>query len=152
MCKHIMLVDRALWCFVNHWLQSYTSALLQWHWGNRMFHDDITKGKHFPRYWPYGDRWIPLTKTSDAELGCLFDLRLNKRLNKQSRRRWFETQPRSLWRHCNIENATFLCDPGQHVLKWLPGMTDLKSISKVWTWLIWTPRTPLLLWSVIIQT
>ena len=33
--------------------------------------------------------------------GVLFDLRLNKQLSKQSRRRWFETQSRSLWRHCN---------------------------------------------------
>ena len=31
-----------------------------------------------------------------------FDLRLNKRLSKQSRRRWFETPSRSLWRHCNV--------------------------------------------------
>ena len=30
-----------------------------------------------------------------------FDLRLNKRWSKQSRRRWFETPSRSLWRHCN---------------------------------------------------
>ena len=32
----------------------------------------------------------------------LCDLRLNKRLSKQSRRRWFETQSLSLWRHCNV--------------------------------------------------
>ena len=32
--------------------------------------------------------------------GC-FDLRLNKWLNKQSRRRWFETTSCSLWRHFN---------------------------------------------------
>ena len=31
-----------------------------------------------------------------------FDLHLNKRLSKQSRRRWFETSLRSLWRHCNV--------------------------------------------------
>ena len=31
-----------------------------------------------------------------------FYLRLNKRLTKQSRSRWFVTPPRSLWRHCNI--------------------------------------------------
>ena len=31
-----------------------------------------------------------------------FDLRLNKRLSKQSRRWWFETPSRSLWRHCNL--------------------------------------------------
>ena len=30
-----------------------------------------------------------------------FDLRLTKRLSKQSRRRWFETPSRSLWRDCN---------------------------------------------------
>ena len=31
-----------------------------------------------------------------------FDLHLNKRLIKQSWRRWFETQSSSLWRHCNV--------------------------------------------------
>ena len=31
-----------------------------------------------------------------------FDLRLSKRLSKQSRRRWFETPWRSLWRHWNV--------------------------------------------------
>ena len=30
-----------------------------------------------------------------------FDLPLNKRLSKESRRRRFETPPRSLWHHCN---------------------------------------------------
>ena len=30
-----------------------------------------------------------------------FDVSLNKRLNKQARRRWFETPSRSLWRRCN---------------------------------------------------
>ena len=48
-----------------------------------------------------GHRWIPLTKASDAELWCFFDLRLNKRLSKQSRLWWFETPSRSLWRQCN---------------------------------------------------
>ena len=31
-----------------------------------------------------------------------FDLCLDKRLNKQSKRRWFKTPSRSLWRHCNV--------------------------------------------------
>ena len=34
-------------------------------------------------------------------LDVFFDLRLNKRFNKQSRRRWFETPSLSLWCHCN---------------------------------------------------
>ena len=38
-----------------------------------------------------------LTKASDV----FFDLCLNKRLIKQSKRRWFETPLRSLWRHCD---------------------------------------------------
>ena len=33
-----------------------------------------------------------------------FDLRLNKRLSEQSRRRWFETPSRSWWCHCNVKN------------------------------------------------
>ena len=47
-----------------------------------------------------GHRCIPLTKTSDTDV--FFDLRLNKRLSQQSRHRLFETQSRSLWRHCNV--------------------------------------------------
>ena len=31
-----------------------------------------------------------------------FALSLNKRLSKHSKRRWFETPSRSLWRHCNV--------------------------------------------------
>ena len=49
-----------------------------------------------------GHRWIPLTKASDVELWCFFDVRLNKRLNKQSWGWWFEMPPRSLWRHHNV--------------------------------------------------
>ena len=39
----------------------------------------------------------PVTPSFDT----FFDLRLNKRLNKQSRRSRFETPSRSLWRHRN---------------------------------------------------
>ena len=48
-----------------------------------------------------GHRWIPRTKAYDVELWCFFDLRLNKRLSKQSWGSWFETPSRTLWRHCN---------------------------------------------------
>ena len=47
-----------------------------------------------------GHQRIPL-KASDVELWCFLDLHLNKRLSKQSRRRWFETPSLPLWRHCN---------------------------------------------------
>ena len=49
-----------------------------------------------------GHRWIPRTKASDAELcfDVFFDLRLKKRLSKQSWGWWFGTPSRPLWRHC----------------------------------------------------
>ena len=40
----------------------------------------------------------PVTWSFDV----FFDLRRNKWLSKQSRRRWFETPSRSLWDHCNV--------------------------------------------------
>ena len=39
----------------------------------------------------------PVTRSFDV----FFDLRLNKRLSKQSWSWWFETPSSSLWRHCN---------------------------------------------------
>ena len=41
---------------------------------------------------------MPVTRSFDV----FFDLRLNKRLSKHSRRLWFSTPSRSLWRHCNV--------------------------------------------------
>ena len=46
----------------------------------------------------------PVTRSFDV----FFDLRRNKRLRKQWRRRWFETLLRSLWRHCNVKLVWFL--------------------------------------------
>ena len=40
----------------------------------------------------------PVTRSFDV----LFDLRLDGRLIKQSRGRWFETSSRPLWRHSNV--------------------------------------------------
>ena len=39
----------------------------------------------------------PVTRSFDI----FFDMRLNKRMSKQSWGWWFETPSRSLWRHCN---------------------------------------------------
>ena len=49
-------------------------------------------------------RWIPRTKQRPVtrSFDVFFDLRLNKRLSKQSWGWWFDTPSRSLWRHCNI--------------------------------------------------
>ena len=67
-------------------------------------HDDVIKWKHFPRYWPFVrgiHRWPVNSPHKGQWHGALmffFDLRLNKRLSKQWRRRWFETPSRSLCR------------------------------------------------------
>ena len=90
--------------------------------------DGVIKWEHFPRYWPFvrgihrspvifhaqkpvtlaicaGNSPVPgefpaqrhVTRSFDV----FFDLRLNKRLSKQSWGWWFEAPSRSLWRHCN---------------------------------------------------
>ena len=44
---------------------------------------------------------FPSKRPVTRSFGVFFDLRLNKWLNKQSRRRWSETS--SLWRHYNVQ-------------------------------------------------
>ena len=63
-----------------------------------------------------GYRWIPAQRPVTRSFDVFFDLRLNKRLNKQSRGWWFETPSSPLWRHCNDNriNSSFL--GGQHRL------------------------------------
>ena len=86
---------------------------------------DVIKWRHFPRYWPFvrgiqRSLIIPITKTSDAELWCfhwslMFSWRLNKELSKKSRRRWYETPSRSLWRYCN-QSDVYVASPSWYVL------------------------------------
>ena len=49
-----------------------------------------------------GHRWIPSQRLVTRSFDVFFDLRLNKRLSKQSWCWWFDTSSRSLWRHCNV--------------------------------------------------
>ena len=77
------------------------------------YHDDVIKWGHFPRYWALwgestGGRWFPSQTPMTWSFDVFFDLHLNKRLSKQSRRWWFETPSHSLWRHCN-DNLIFEC-------------------------------------------
>ena len=65
---------------------------------------DVIKWKHFPRYWPFvreftGPGEFPAQRPVTRSFEVFFDLRLNKRLSKQSWGWWFETLPRPLWRH-----------------------------------------------------
>ena len=49
---------------------------------------------------------FPPQRQVTRSFDVFFDLRLNKRLSIQSIGRWFETPPRSLWRHCNDDPAS----------------------------------------------
>ena len=60
-----------------------------------------------------GYQWIPSQRPVTRSFDVVFDLRLNKRLSKQSRSRWFEMPSCSLWRHCNGHND------------WMPGGTNM---------------------------
>ena len=57
-------------------------------------HDGVIKWKHFSRYWPFVrvTCGFPSQRPVMLSFGVFFDLRLNKRLGKQSGRRWFETR------------------------------------------------------------
>ena len=48
---------------------------------------------------------FPAQRAVTRSFDVFFDLRLNKRLSKQSWGWWFETLPRPLWLHCNILSA-----------------------------------------------
>ena len=45
---------------------------------------------------------FPAQRPVTRSFGVFFDLRLNKRLSKQSWGWWFETPSCSLWRHCKV--------------------------------------------------
>ena len=70
----------------------------------------------------------PVTRSFDVS----FDLRLNKRLRKQSWGWWFETLSRPLWRHCN-ENWVVSIETKENIKTLLPfvrGTTGRR-------WLLW---------------
>ena len=46
---------------------------------------------------------FPSQRPGTRSFDVFFDLRLNKRLSKQSKRRWFETPSRSLLHNCNVD-------------------------------------------------
>ena len=100
------------------------------------------KREHFPRYWPFYEGnplatgGFPSQRLMTRSFDVFCDLRLNKRLRKQSRRRWFKTRSCSLWRHrIGLVNYLlsmysyargFLCT-SSHVLLWrcwLPWLWD----------------------------
>ena len=66
---------------------------------------------------------FPSQRSVTRIFDVFFDLRLNKRLNKESRRRWFEMSSRSLWRHCYwyhslVQSPTNISSQSTHRAVW----------------------------------
>ena len=72
----------------------------------------------------------PVTRSFDV----FFDLHLNKQLNKQSRRWWFETPSRSLWRHCNEKGRKLRRGPCRLFLGRFGGSTSWQDSWTVGWW------------------
>ena len=74
-------------------------------------HGDFIKWKHFPNYWPFVREKPPVTGGFPSQrpvmwnFDVFFDLCLNKWLNKQSRRWWFEMPSHSLCHYNMITSA-----------------------------------------------
>ena len=86
------------WWYVRNWTVTRMRILLSW-WRHQLETFSallaICAGN-----WPVHGEFpvqMPVTQSCDV----LFDLRLNKRLSKQSWGWWFETLSRPLWRHRN---------------------------------------------------
>ena len=94
----IKISSHTIWPFKTRFEWYWTSCVIQC----KTSYDEIIQWKRFPRYWPFvrGIPQRPVTQSFDV----FFDLRLNKRLSKPSRRWWFSTPSRTLWRHCNCKS------------------------------------------------
>ena len=68
---------------------------------------------------------FPAQRPVARSLDVCFDLRLNKRLSKQSWGWWFETQSRPLWRHCNDSIHTSYSIPTVYPKKYAHGFVVL---------------------------
>ena len=100
---------------VNFWFSSFVcecnfdqvvDSCVFFHSRKMCLHYDVIKWNHFHVTGPSwgestGHCWIPSQRPVTRSFAVFFNLRLNKRLNKQSRRWWFGMPLHSLWRHCN---------------------------------------------------
>ena len=81
----------------------------------------------------FRDNAGPVTKSFEV----FFDPRMNKRFSKQTRRRWFETPSRLLWRNCNdMVCAVMLTINFHHIVtvasphQWTPWRLSLPSTQR----------------------
>ena len=93
-------------------------------------HEDVIKMETFPRYWTFVRiiHWSPVNSPHKwpvtLSFDIFFDLRLNKRLSKQSWGWWFETLSRPLWCHHNDTTKV----PPLHIRE-MGGPSDIASLA-----------------------
>ena len=68
-----------------------------------LIHDDVIKWTHFRVTGHLCGEFTGVQRPVTRNFDVFFDLRLNKRLRKQSWCWWLETLSRPLWRHCNAK-------------------------------------------------
>ena len=74
---------------------------------------------------------FPAQRSVTRSFDVFFDLRLNKRLSKQSRGWWFETPSRSSWRHCNVGHiSNFTLEVTKHKIWNVTTIWKIYSISR----------------------
>ena len=103
---HVMHFDIWLWL---EYYQIYlliicipTSGLTE----AAQYRDDVIKWKHFPRYWPFvsgihRSTVVTSQRPATRSFEVFFDVLLNRRPSKQSRRWWFVTPSSSMWFQSN---------------------------------------------------
>ena len=84
-----------------------------------------------------GRRWILLARASNAEHWFFFICAFNKRITKQSWRRWNETPSCSLWRHCNDKSTLGWHENGHPLKGVLSYRVADKKIRDPFTYRIW---------------
>ena len=70
-----LLIRQWVFWYISDTKYRYFRVSIKLDSGKYSDYDDVIKWKHFPRYWHFvgesmGHRWIPLAKTSGAELCC----------------------------------------------------------------------------------
>ena len=99
---------------------SSVHTLLSYSWSRGLLnHDDVIKWNYFPRYYPFvrGIHRSPAKRPVTRNFDVFFDLRLNKRLGKQSWCWWFGTLSCQLLRHCNDIYRTGVAQVSYHAQK-----------------------------------
>ena len=122
-----------------------------------------SNGNYFPRYWPFVRNSpvpseFPAQRPVTRSFDVFFDLRLSKRLRKQSWCWWFETLSSPLWRHCNVNlghvwiiTSPKLSSKIEHVNErgprsFAPTLMKTHYSEITWTsWLLQSPPTRLIL-------